>query len=321
MSKLSPEFIYNYVSNYVVGQEEAKVAVANAVFMHYVRWKHGITNNKQLKASSILLTGPSGSGKTFLIRKAAEAVRSILGEDILPVLEIDCTQITAAGWKGNDIDQLLQEPYKTTCMENMAIFTSTILFFDEIDKLCGSGKSDVASFNRGTQYSLLKIVEGSDVQITVKKKAMTVNTGRMLSIFAGNFPEVRKNRLDSARTIGFIEPEKKEVSALDLHKELQNAGLATQLVGRIAVVKELAPLSRKQLKTVLLKSSGSVYKEYQEIFEYMGYDLTLSDYLANKIVDKCIAAGVGVRGLQVALEEQLQKDIFKVTIDEEEEHD
>lgn len=305
IKSISPQGIYDYISNSVEGQEQAKRAISSAMFLHFTRsMALGITG-RQFKKSNALLLGPSGSGKTLIVREAIKAVSELSGYRMAPALEIDCTSLSARGWEGEHIEEMIEAHYKEHWKDEFA-FKSSVIFLDEIDKMCmpavGKGGTD---HNRSTQYGLLKIVEG--MELLISNGHIKVDTSNIMFVFAGNFPQIRhyRNSLDKP-AMGFTDTGVKSVD-IDLHKQLEAGGMITQLVGRISHIGELQALDKKQLRAILVKH---ILPEYIDMFDFLGYELTLSNYYIRKIVDEAADKGTGARGLQSALDRTLESDIF-----------
>lgn len=308
MNEISPKLIYDYIDDRVVGQKEAKKAVSNAVFLHYVRFIQSYFQpEKAIKKSNLLLMGPSGNGKTLMVRIASEALSEIVGYDVCPVLEIDCTTITGAGWAGHDIEDLLEKHYKDC--KNEDLFHSSIIILDEIDKICNPAiSSSGTDHNKITQYNLLKFVEGTELHFK-SKGSSSLNTNNMLFMFAGNFPQIRHQRKDKQKTLGFA-PNVEEMKKDESHTELEKAGMVTQLAGRISNVTELQRLNKKELKTILLEF---LIPDRLETFEFMESSFRLKKSDIEYIVEECSKRNMGARGLEALLDEKLEDRIFNCT--------
>ncbi len=306
MISISPKEIYEYVDQYVVGQHEAKVAISNCMFMHYVKCMQSISQKKAIAKTNLLLMGPSGSGKTLLVMQAAEALREITQVELAPFLEIDCTSLAAVGWEGNHIMGLL-ECHKDDCGLSPFGFETSVIFLDEFDKMCipaiGSSGTD---HNRNTQYNLLKVVEG----VVFARGTKKFDTSKMLFVFAGNFPQIRHRReKDSKPSMGFGGVDT-QAAGMDVHTELEKGGVISQLVGRISQVAELHRLGKKELRDILVYQ---MIPEHAETWWFMGGELKVSDYHIRKIVAAAHKKGTGARGLQAGLDLYLSKELFKAS--------
>lgn len=312
--KISPKLIHKELNKVVIGQEEAKKTMSCAMFIHFVKFVQSLQLKKEVKKTNTLLLGPSGSGKTLLVREAAKIMQRLTNTELGPVLEVDCTSLSARGWVGDDLNELLEDHYKEH-KSNDAIFNSSIIFLDEIDKLCmaavGQGGTD---HNKHTQYNLLKAVEGSEIRLPNSKKV--IDTSKMMFVFAGNFPQIR--HADASRKkpqMGFTERKDKSVknkSVLDVHNKLEEGGMITQLVGRITSVAELQPLQKKDIRKIL---TDITIPEYLETFDFMGYELGLTRKDVNAIAETAWNRKVGARGLQSALEEYLFDHLYELQFD------
>lgn len=312
---ISPKAIYDIVDRKVVGQHDAKKAVATALFLHIVRFvRTTIRGEVPAKKSDLMLLGPSGVGKTYIVRESVKAVRELLKlEFICPLLEVDATELSAPGWKGDDLSSLIADHCKND-LDTPARIDTTVVFIDEFDKLAlpgvGQGGTD---HNRNTQYNLLKMMEGTTVRSDTSALGpqVEVDTGLFLFILAGNFAEVRAKRKDNAKPgVGFLSSDSAD-SELDLIQELDDAGVATQILGRTSHVAELKPLTKKQLMEVL---EIHLIPEYKETFSFLDVNMRVTKVLKEKIVDKAIERGTGARGLQTDLAAYAEDKLFNAEL-------
>jgi len=321
--QLNPKKIKEYIDRFVVGQEEAKIAVSTALFAHMLRWQHKFIHGETLKKSNLLLMGPSGSGKTFIVRKGIEAIREITGYDFLcPMAEVDCSSLTPPGYVGESFAEILDYFFSSLPAGNPQKKSSAIIFLDEFDKLGmgRAGNDSDSNFTKAVQYSVLKAVEGHKVLIDKASKGIQgdIDTSSFLFIFAGNFPTIRKERVNRDKeSIGFVNTNgiPKEKDLLTVQKEVEEAGIATQLVGRISAVAELKELNKEQLREVILESEDSILFQYKKLFEGLDKELYIPDSKISEIVDNCDRNNTGVRGLQAALEEVVRDQIYNLEAD------
>ena len=307
MSTISPKQIYDIVSEKVIGQEEAKKLVCNSFFMHFSSYIHGLMEGKMIPRSNALLMGPTGSGKTFIIREAAKAAQSLLELPIFPIMEIDCTEISSRGWEGDNLSDKLRQ-FHRACDKKGDIFDTGVVFLDEFDKLCkpaiGRGGTD---HNRNTQYNLLKMTEGMQME-------GEADTGNLLFIFAGNFSEIRAKRAEDAKpkqAMGFTSGSDNKRPYVDYHTELDKAGMVTQLVGRTPHVGQLYELKQKELKQIL---EEMLIPEVASIWNFLGEDISLTNRQKNKMVKDCFQRRTGARGLRADLSKALEDQIFNMTL-------
>lgn len=305
--KISPKAIYEEISKTVIGQEQAKRMVSNVVFLHFVRYIQSVKEGKLLKKTNSLLMGPTGCGKTFIVREASKAIRKLTGYPICPVLEVDCTELTARGWEGDSLTDHIKDHYEEFG-ENEATFNSTIVFLDEFDKLCKPAVSSSGNdHNRLTQYNLLKTIEGAEIKIKssygIPRK---ISTHKMMFIMAGNFSEVRALREQRKNVMGFRQATEEE-KFVDFHTELENVGMVTQLVGRTPHVAELYDLEPPDLKIIL---NEHLLPEIKDTWRYLNRDLNISEKDIEKIVQNCYTRKTGARGLQTDLAKHIEDDLF-----------
>lgn len=305
MSTISPKKIYDEVSKKVIGQEEAKRTISNAMFLHFVNYCRTYDNKEaEAKKCNVLLMGPTGSGKTYIVREAVKAVQKMTGWDVCPMLEVDCTSISAPGWTGDDLDALIGGHYDEHG-SNEACFNSSVVFLDEFDKICksavGSGGTD---HNRNTQYSMLKTIEGTQI----KHKKRTIDTSKMLFIMAGNFSEVRQLEADRGHVMGFRSPEVEE-TYVDFHTELEEVGMATQLVGRTPYVAKLNYLTEEEL-TIILNEHD--IPEMEKTWKFLDSKLEIDKDVQKQLVRNAFERKTGARGLQFDLAKHLEDQLFSL---------
>lgn len=306
-----PHTLKAHLDTIVIGQEEAKKTVSVAGYMHYVRFMKDVLEDngiKNYKKSNIMLLGPSGSGKTLLARELAKQ----LG---FPMCELSATDITPTGFHGRSLGEHLGEFFVNSIAEFGVTLTDySIIFVDEIDKLCQSVKTTNSDdWFRTIQTSLLKAVEGYEMPIEVhgKRENLKFNTSNLLFIFAGNFEWLRMNReSDKKRPIGFVD--NTVLAENHLQVELIKAGIIPELVGRIASIVELEELSEEALIQILTDSKSSPLQSYLELFDFLGYNIKIEDTDFKKIAQKCIKLKIGARGLQTELERELKEVIYNI---------
>lgn len=294
--RISPKLIFEEIDKKVVGQDDAKRAVSSSIFLHALRFmQESLHEGSVTKKSNMMLLGPTGVGKTYMIREAAKAAQKLIGNNnLFPILEVDCTELTARGWTGDDISEVVKK-HKSRHAFQPGAYETTIIFLDEFDKLTipsiGTGGTDHA---KNTQYNILKIMEGP-----------------MLFILAGNFAHVRHKRKENAKqSIGFGDRTEGN-NDIDIYNELDKSGVATQILGRVSSIAELEQLDSKQLNTIL---NEHLLPEYRSLFEFIGESLRVPKKVKDSIVAKAIERKTGARGLNADLSKYIEDKLFDIEI-------
>jgi ATP-dependent Clp protease ATP-binding subunit ClpX len=310
---VTPRNIKEYLDQYIIGQNEAKITMAVAVSNHYKRVNNPQVGDVELKKSNLLLLGPTGSGKTLM----AETVATYLG---VPFTIQDCTTFTEAGYIGEDVDSVLTR-LLSAAGGDLKKASTGIVFLDEVDKLrsrqSSSGGRDVSG--EGVQQALLKMLEGTDVMVTVPgaKKGMgeqvKMNTKNILFVVSGAFVGLDKIVAEDMKKgqpkIGFGSSEKPKADVLTngtLRPEhLVKFGLIPEFVGRIPVSAVLHELDETQLMHVLTEPKNALVKQYQALFSMDNVDFEVSEDALRSIAKIAITKKTGARGLHTVMETKL----------------
>ena len=290
---VTPQEMIQKLDRAIIGQEQAKRAVALAMWKQQLR-----VNGAHLPNTGLLLYGPTGCGKTALIREAAR----IAG---LPFLSFDATTLSEAGYRGRDAKDMVVDLVEQ-CGADRA--RHGVIFLDEVDKLAAlSGNEYRAVYSRGTQHSLLKLIEGT----TIRADGFPFSTENILFLFGGAFSGLQKNEAPKA-PIGFERtapvPEEAELTVDDF----VGYGMEPELMGRIGRCIPLRALGAEELRRILLESELSVFRAYQKFFHSHGVPLELDNGEIDELVAQALQQHTGARGLNAMVEEWLEPKLFQL---------
>ena len=288
---LTPMEIMAELDKSIIGQSAAKQAVAIALWKQQLRANGDTT----VPRSNLLLYGPTGCGKTALVQEAARLVG-------LPFISYDATTLSETGYKGNDAQDMIKV-LQSRYSEHKKLKYG-VIFIDEVDKLAAKGNETRTAYNRGTQHSLLKLVEGTQIET----EHGTVDTADLLFIFGGAFTGlVKKENSIAVNPIGFMrEARAPEASSASVTlDDFIRYGMEAELMGRVGLQVPLQQLTANDLKKILLDSRLSLYRQYQQFFLRNGTQLYFSNAKLDGLVDQALAMGTGARALNALVEESV----------------
>ena len=321
----APHILKAKLDEFVIGQDQAKKAIAVAVYNHYKRVATNTMDDIEIEKSNILMIGPTGCGKTYLVKTLAKILQ-------VPLAITDATSLTEAGYIGDDVESVLSK-LLAAADNDVEKAEHGIIFIDEIDKIAkkrNTNSRDVSG--ESVQQGMLKLLEGSEVEVPVgatNKNAMvpmtTIDTRNILFICGGAFPDLEsiiKERLNKQASIGFMADlkDKYDNDSKLLNKvtvdDLKKFGMIPEFLGRLPIIFTLDGLSEEMLVQILKEPKNAILKQYQKLLALDEVKLEFEEGALHAIAKMALEKHTGARALRAILEEYMLDIMYEIPKDD-----
>jgi ATP-dependent Clp protease ATP-binding subunit ClpX len=306
-SSLTPSAIVRHLDQYVIGQDEAKRALAVAVYAHYKKVARSQQDGLEITKSNVLLVGPTGTGKTLMCESLARLLK-------VPFVTADATSLAQSRYVNDEIEAILDRLHDKAAGE-LARTQQGIVFIDEIDKLRAAGATSGGASGESVQHALLKIMEGAPVRL---RSGDYLDTTNVLFICGGAFVGLDAI-MSQSHGFGFVatsaDDNQRILTRLNARvkpTDLVEFGLIPEFTGRLAIVARFAELGRDMLVRIMTEPRNCIYRQFQAILKNEGIDLVVAQRTFEEIADLAIEYKSGARSLRGLFEEVITPVLYAV---------
>lgn len=296
----TPVEILKLLNKHVMGQEDAKKAIALAVSNHL----RG--SEVKQKKSNVLLLGPSGTGKT-------EMARALCQELDIPLYMHDATNLTTSGYVGKDVETILLN-LLASCKNDVAKAETAIVVIDEIDKKADRGPNSGDIGTNMVQDALLKMIEGDKFIFNFKEKRIVIDTSKILFICAGAFSGIKLENTQK-RSIGMSEGESLKKTDINMRDALQAYGLKPEFIRRFSIITKTIPHTEESLSMIFNGKENSILARFKDLYSSYGLELHVDEKLKKSIITNALKSPLPVSEIEQSLENFSQKVFFDPNIE------